>query len=108
MKKIILAVKLATISLLSAHASEGVSINLDMPQNPVSESMYGIFFEEINHAGDGGLYAELVQNRSFEELEMPKGYHCDGDRLHPNPVKNHITGNIEKQTFRWTKDPVRV
>lgn len=106
MKKIILAANIATISLLSAHASEGVSINLGMPQNPVSESMYGIFFEEINHAGDGGLYAELVQNRSFEELEMPKGYHCDGDRLHPNPVKNHITGNIEKQTFRWTKDPV--
>ncbi|MBQ3780523.1 MAG: carbohydrate binding domain-containing protein [Bacteroidaceae bacterium] len=28
---------------------------------------YGIFFEEINHAGEGGLYAEMVRNRSFEE-----------------------------------------
>lgn len=28
---------------------------------------YGIFFEEINHAGDGGIYAELVRNRSFED-----------------------------------------
>jgi len=28
---------------------------------------YGIFFEEINHAGDGGLYAELIRNRSFED-----------------------------------------
>lgn len=28
---------------------------------------YGIFFEEINHAGDGGLYAELIHNRSFED-----------------------------------------
>lgn len=28
--------------------------------------LYGIFFEDINHAADGGLYAELVQNRSFE------------------------------------------
>lgn len=28
--------------------------------------LYGIFFEDINHSADGGLYAELVQNRSFE------------------------------------------
>ena len=33
----------------------------------VSPYQYGLFFEEINHAGDGGLYAELVKNRSFEE-----------------------------------------
>lgn len=31
----------------------------------ISPTLYGIFFEEINHAGDGGLYAELVANRSF-------------------------------------------
>ncbi|MEY2348279.1 alpha-L-arabinofuranosidase C-terminal domain-containing protein [Lentilactobacillus buchneri] len=28
--------------------------------------LFGIFFEDINHAADGGLYAEMVQNRSFE------------------------------------------
>lgn len=33
----------------------------------ISPYQYGLFFEEINHAGDGGLYAELVRNRSFEE-----------------------------------------
>ena len=32
-----------------------------------SPYQYGLFFEEINHAGEGGLYAELVKNRSFEE-----------------------------------------
>ncbi|HET6858296.1 MAG TPA: alpha-L-arabinofuranosidase C-terminal domain-containing protein [Streptomyces sp.] len=32
----------------------------------IDDSMYGVFFEDINHAADGGLYAELVQNRSFE------------------------------------------
>lgn len=30
------------------------------------EDFYGIFFEDINHAADGGLYAELIRNRSFE------------------------------------------
>ncbi|MDX1933035.1 MAG: alpha-L-arabinofuranosidase C-terminal domain-containing protein [Capsulimonadales bacterium] len=34
---------------------------------PVSPYLYGVFFEEINHAGDGGLYGELVRNRSFED-----------------------------------------
>ena len=33
---------------------------------PVSPTMHGIFFEDINYAADGGLYAELVENRSFE------------------------------------------
>ena len=28
--------------------------------------LFGIFFEDINHAADGGLYAELIQNRAFE------------------------------------------
>jgi alpha-L-arabinofuranosidase len=32
----------------------------------IDRSMYGVFFEDINRAADGGLYAELVQNRSFE------------------------------------------
>jgi len=27
--------------------------------------MWGLFFEEINHAGEGGLYAELIRNRNF-------------------------------------------
>ncbi len=33
---------------------------------PMSDRQYGIFFEDINHGADGGLYPELVQNRSFE------------------------------------------
>lgn len=40
------------------------------------DDLFGIFFEDLNHAADGGLYAELVQNRSFEfcEIDNPK-YH---------------------------------
>jgi alpha-L-arabinofuranosidase len=39
---------------------------------PVSRDLYGLFFEEISRAGDGGLYAELVQNRSFEDALVPE------------------------------------
>lgn len=60
-------------------------IDVDMAKKgaEVPSSMYGVFFEEINHAGDGGLYAELVQNRSFEEKEFPQGYRAEGDKLFP-------------------------
>lgn len=34
--------------------------------NDISPMLYGIFFEDINYGGDGGLYAELIANRSFE------------------------------------------
>ena len=34
---------------------------------PVSQNLYGIFFEDINRAGDGGLYPEMIRNRSFED-----------------------------------------
>lgn len=39
--------------------------------------LYGLFFEDLNHAADGGLYGELVQNRSFEYCVTDKmGYHA--------------------------------
>lgn len=71
----------ATALLLSSCGGivpeEELVINLQEKGAEVAPSMYGIFFEEINHAGDGGLYAELVKNRSFEELEMPEGYYAE-------------------------------
>ena len=38
----------------------------DTPYN-ISPTLWGIFFEEISNAGEGGLYGELIQNRSFED-----------------------------------------
>lgn len=39
---------------------------------PVSEDLYGLFFEDINRAGDGGLYPELIRNRAFEDSILPE------------------------------------
>lgn len=41
---------------------------------PVSPDLYGVFFEDINYAADGGLYAEMVQNRSFEFRRGNEGW----------------------------------
>src|SRR5690625_7113994 len=35
----------------------------------ISEGMIGLFYEDINYSSDGGLYAELIENRSFESLD---------------------------------------
>jgi alpha-L-arabinofuranosidase len=48
-----------------------LTVQVDQPGVKISPTLYGIFFEEINLAGDGGLYAELVRNRSFEDSEKP-------------------------------------
>lgn len=51
----------------SAQTPLTLSINLENRGIPISKSLYGVFFEEINRAGDGGLYGELLQNRGFEK-----------------------------------------
>ncbi len=81
-----------------------IVVDLDQKGAEVSSSMYGVFFEEINHAGEGGLYAELVQNRGFEEKEHPAGYTTEGGKLHPGTAKNHLTGEISTGTFRWNEE----
>ena len=64
------ALALAGSAVLSAQPSR-LDINLKKVGAPVQETMYGIFFEDINFAADGGLYAELVKNRSFEFPQDP-------------------------------------
>ena len=58
------------LGMLALSASSQVTIDVDLAAqgHSVSPDLYGIFFEDINHAADGGLYAELIRNRSFEEV----------------------------------------
>src|SRR5208283_5294776 len=44
-----------------------LTVHADQPGIKISPTLYGIFFEEINRAGEGGLYGEMLQNRSFED-----------------------------------------
>ncbi|MDR0962680.1 MAG: carbohydrate binding domain-containing protein [Mediterranea sp.] len=46
---------------------------------PIQSTMYGLFFEDINYAADGGLYAELVKNRSFEFPQHLMGWNSFGN-----------------------------
>src|ERR1700690_3260728 len=46
-------------------ASAALTIGVDKPVAKVSPTLYGLMTEEINYSYDGGLYAELVQDRNF-------------------------------------------
>jgi len=82
--------------LLAEKAS--IVIAADKPGITISPTLYGIFFEEINRAGDGGIYAEMIQNRSFEDDSTPiawtlvKGANADAaidlDKNHPLNASN--------------------
>lgn len=57
--------------LRAADPPTRLTVEVDKPGAAISPLLYGIFFEEINRAGDGGIYAEMVQNRSFEDADFP-------------------------------------
>ena len=68
------------MALLFVPASVLVGVDHVIAVNPInlgpviSPFLYGVFFEDINHAVDGGLYAELVRNRSFEHTDRIEGW----------------------------------
>ena len=66
-------------AFLSLHAADNnFVINAKKTGAPIQSTMYGIFFEDINYAADGGLYAELVKNRSFEFPNSLQGWKTFG------------------------------
>ncbi|MBT2513797.1 alpha-L-arabinofuranosidase C-terminal domain-containing protein [Arthrobacter sp. ISL-30] len=61
----------ATLTLQPLNASAApldrtITVNLDQKGPDIASTMYGGFYEDINQGADGGIYAELIQNRSFE------------------------------------------
>jgi alpha-L-arabinofuranosidase len=68
----------ASSSLLHAQAGKAagvtVTVEVDKPGHAISPTLFGIFFEDINLSADGGLYSELVRNRSFEDADTPQDW----------------------------------
>jgi alpha-L-arabinofuranosidase len=58
---------LLAAAMVRGQSAATMNIQVNQPGAVVSSNLFGIFFEEINSAGDGGLYGELVRNRSFED-----------------------------------------
>ena len=77
--KRLLSCIIAASSLLGAYAqTHTFDVNTKKVGAKVQPTMYGIFFEDINYAADGGLYGELVKNRSFEFPDALMGWKAFG------------------------------
>ena len=75
----------AAVPVRAAPATLTVAVN--KPGHAISPLLYGIFFEDINCSADGGIYAEMVRNRSYEDDDIPEWWEAVGD----GPVNESIT-----------------
>lgn len=105
-KELVAVLALAAGSALHAQTNELV-IQAGKPGAEIQPTMYGLFFEDINYAADGGLYAELVKNRSFEFPQHFMGWKTFGKvalkddgpfERNPHYVRLSYAGHPHKQT----------
>ncbi len=79
----LVVVALALMGACVLHAAPAsLTVDVDKPGVKISPTLWGIFFEDINLSADGGIYPELVRNRSFEDANRPDHWqlvnHGDG------------------------------
>lgn len=65
-RSIFLLALFAITATVSVAQKNVLTVTVDKPAGEIQPTMWGIFFEDINYGADGGLYPELVKNRSFE------------------------------------------
>ena len=106
MKKIATCCLLA-LGLTASAQNHVLDVNTQKLGAPVQPTMYGIFFEDINYAADGGLYAEMVKNRSFEFDQPLMGWRAYGNfelkadgpfENNPHYVRLGYSGHSDKFT----------
>ena len=92
--------------LLTAQ-THNIAVDVKKPGSPIQKTMYGIFFEDINYGADGGLYAEMIKNRSFDFPQSLLGWTTFGNvevrkdgpfTNNPNYVRLSYAGHNDKQT----------
>lgn len=101
---------ISTALLFGASLTSGsqvLTVRTDKPIAEVQPTMYGLFFEDINYAADGGLYAEMVKNRSFEFPQSLMGWESFGNvkvmddgpfERNPHYVRLSPIGHAHKST----------
>lgn len=104
--ELLAALALSTGMALHAQTNEMV-IQTKKLGAEIQPTMYGLFFEDINYAADGGLYAELVKNRSFEFPQRLMGWKTYGKvtlqddgpfERNPHYVRLDNSGHAHKHT----------
>jgi alpha-N-arabinofuranosidase len=70
----ILFISIACLLVLAASSQDTYTVTTKVKKAAISPTLWGLFFEDINRAADGGLYAEMVKNRSFDYPKPMTGW----------------------------------
>ena len=106
MKKAVFTIATALAATIAT--AQTLTVDLNKRGADVSPTMYGIFFEEINHAGDGGLYAEMLQNRGFEEHVLPTGMTYRDGKVYGPALPHYGKNAVEPWTADWNMEAKRM
>ena len=75
MKRVVVGWMVVLAAVANAQEPLAVTVRADRPGHAIPKTLYGIFFEDINYAADGGIYPELVANRGFDWRTLePEGW----------------------------------
>ncbi len=85
---------------MSAMSQTVLTMDRNLKGTMIGPMLYGIFFEEINHAGDGGLYAELIRNRSFEDNTKEPEYWQPEGQAQISLVEDGLLNNAQQRALR--------
>lgn len=100
--KTLLLLLLVTNHTVIIYCQQTATINIDAGKTgaSVSKDLHGVFFEEISHGGEGGLYAELIQNRGFEEGIIPQGTTLQDGFIVPAPSPHFNLPNNQASDWK--------
>ena len=87
-----------TYQNLSAQSQIDISVDVNKPGAKIQPTMWGIFFEDINFAADGGIYAEMIKNRSFEFPEPLMGWQQPKSNRHSLNEQSGMATAIKEGT----------
>ena len=99
----ILVASITSFNSINAMANEKVlynlNVNTDEKKFDVSDTLTGLFFEDINHGADGGLYSDLVENNSFEFKDSMESWEVQGKGGDLVEVKNEESLNNNNKNY---------
>jgi len=97
MKKTSTLILLWLAAITMALGQVQLTLHPDNYGTDISQSQYGIFFEEINHAADGGLWSEMISNRSFEDnnQQPERWWASDGTQI--ELASSHLMNSAQQQ-----------
>lgn len=101
MKQSLLLLLLSILSLNIEEGEDVITIDLSQEETEIPSSLYGIFFEEITHSGDGGLYAEMIRNRGFEDGNLPSGTMLKDGHAVAKPLHCYSNDSINHFKIAW-------